>query len=289
MTPTGAQPLGNLALLAADEPPAFEIVNAQGSADAVLVCDHASNRIPRQLASLGLTPYQLLQHIAWDPGAAEVARRLAARIDAPLILGGYSRLVIDLNRPLASPESIPEQSAGVPVSGNCGLTPQARDGRVAALFAPYHQAISDLLERRAGQPTLLISIHSFPPVLGDERRPWPVGVAYGRDRRLADLLRPALYGAFHRVEPVAPRGRPAELVDVVGPVCETSDFLARRRELERPEPGDLLAVRDAGAYAFAMSSNYNMRPRAAEALVEGGRVRLIRRRETFDDLVRTEI
>ena len=109
------------------------------------------------------------------------------------------------------------------------------------------------------------------------------------DAGMNDLLRPALYAAFHRVEPVAPRGRPAELVDVVGPVCETSDFLARRRELERPEPGDLLAVRDAGAYGFCMSSTYNMRPRAAEALVEDGRVRLIRRRETFDDLVRTEI
>ncbi len=109
------------------------------------------------------------------------------------------------------------------------------------------------------------------------------------DAGMNDLLRPALYGAFHRVEPVRSRGRAAELVDVVGPVCETSDFLARRRELERPEPGDLLAVRDTGAYGFAMSSNYNMRPRAAEALVEDGRVRLVRRRETFDDLVRTEV
>ena len=109
------------------------------------------------------------------------------------------------------------------------------------------------------------------------------------DAGMNDLLRPALYDAFHRVEPVRPRGRATELVDVVGPVCETSDFLARRRELERPEPGDLLAVRDAGAYGFAMSSNYNMRPRAAEVLVEDGRVRLIRRRETFDDLVRTEV
>jgi len=109
------------------------------------------------------------------------------------------------------------------------------------------------------------------------------------DAGMNDLLRPALYDAFHRVEPVRPRGRAPELVDVVGPVCETSDFLARRRELERPEPGDLLAVRDAGAYGFAMSSNYNMRPRAAEVLVEDGRVRLIRRRETFDDLVRTEV
>ena len=109
------------------------------------------------------------------------------------------------------------------------------------------------------------------------------------DAGMNDLLRPALYDAYHRVEPVVPRGRPAELVDVVGPVCETSDFLARRRELERPEPGDLLAVRDAGAYGFAMSSNYNLRLRAAEVLVENGRVRLIRRRETFEDLVRTEV
>jgi diaminopimelate decarboxylase len=109
------------------------------------------------------------------------------------------------------------------------------------------------------------------------------------DAGMNDLLRPSLYDAYHRVEPVTSRGRPAELVDVVGPVCETSDFLARRREIERPEPGDLLAVHDAGAYGFAMASTYNMRPRAAEVLVEGGRARLIRRRETFEDLVRTEV
>jgi diaminopimelate decarboxylase len=118
----------------------------------------------------------------------------------------------------------------------------------------------------------------------------------GRDKRFVvvdagmnDLLRPALYGAHHRIEPVTPRGGPAETVDVVGPVCETSDFLARGRDLERAEPGDLLAVRDVGAYGFAMSSSYNMRPRAAEALVENGDVRLVRRRETFEDLVRTEV
>jgi diaminopimelate decarboxylase len=109
------------------------------------------------------------------------------------------------------------------------------------------------------------------------------------DAGMNDLLRPALYQAFHRIEPVVTRGREPELVDVVGPVCETSDFLARRRELERVEPGELLAVSDAGAYAFSMSSNYNMRPRAAEVMIEDGRVRLIRRRETFDDLVRAEV
>jgi diaminopimelate decarboxylase len=109
------------------------------------------------------------------------------------------------------------------------------------------------------------------------------------DAGMNDLLRPALYSAFHRVEPVRPRGGDTRRVDVVGPVCETGDFLARDRNLERVQPGDLLAVRDAGAYGFVMASNYNMRPRAAEALVEGGAVRLIRRRETFDDLTRTEV
>ena len=82
------------------------------------------------------------------------------------------------------------------------------------------------------------------------------------------------------------RGRSA--VDVVGPVCETGDFLARDRALPPVETGDLLAVLDAGAYGFCMSSNYNLRPRAAEALVEDGKVRLVRRRETFEDLVRLE-
>ncbi|MFN8092122.1 MAG: diaminopimelate decarboxylase [Vicinamibacteria bacterium] len=109
------------------------------------------------------------------------------------------------------------------------------------------------------------------------------------DAGMNDLMRPALYDAHHRIEPVVERGGPVELVDVVGPVCETSDFLARRRELERPQVGDLLAVRDTGAYGFSMSSRYNMRPRAAEVLIENGRPRLVRRRETFEDMVETEV
>jgi diaminopimelate decarboxylase len=108
------------------------------------------------------------------------------------------------------------------------------------------------------------------------------------DAGMNDLLRPALYKAHHRIEPVRERTGEGMVADVVGPVCETGDFLARARELPPLEAGDLLAVRDAGAYAFVMSSNYNLRPRAAEVLVEGGAARLIRRRETFEDLVGTE-
>jgi diaminopimelate decarboxylase len=103
-----------------------------------------------------------------------------------------------------------------------------------------------------------------------------------------DLLRPALYQAFHRIEPVAPPRPGEEAVDVVGPVCETGDFLARDRAMPKVEEGELLAILDTGAYGFCMSSNYNMRPRAAEVLVDGGTARLVRRRETFEDLVRTE-
>lgn len=108
------------------------------------------------------------------------------------------------------------------------------------------------------------------------------------DAGMNDLLRPALYDAFHRIEPVRAGGGTAGAVDVVGPVCETADFLARGRALEGVHPGALLAIRDAGAYGFSMASTYNMRPRPAEALVEDGRLRLIRRRENFDDLVRNE-
>jgi diaminopimelate decarboxylase len=109
------------------------------------------------------------------------------------------------------------------------------------------------------------------------------------DAGMTELLRPALYDAHHRVLPVVDAARAPGPVDVVGPVCESSDFLARARDLPAVEPGDLLAVRDVGAYGFSMSSSYNMRPRAAEALVEGDRLRLVRRRETFDDLIRTEV
>jgi len=179
-------------LLAPDEPPAFEIVNADGSASAVLVCDHASNRIPRRLGTLGLRAEQLADHIAWDPGAAEVARSLSARLDAVLILSGYSRLVIDCNRPLDSPESIALRSAGVPVPGNGGLTPEERKMRVDALFRPYHRAIDRLLDRRTNRPSLLLSVHSFTPMLDGQRRPWPIAVACGRERGLAALLLRAL-------------------------------------------------------------------------------------------------
>jgi len=103
------------------------------------------------------------------------------------------------------------------------------------------------------------------------------------DAAMNDLIRPALYDAWHGVEPVSPRALPTHRYQVVGPVCESADFIARDRDLAIAE-GDLLAVRAAGAYAFAMSSNYNSRPRACEVLVDGDRVHLARPRETVAEL-----
>ena len=108
------------------------------------------------------------------------------------------------------------------------------------------------------------------------------------DGAMNDLLRPALYKAYHAVLPVEQTDRPKEIVDVVGPICESGDFFARARELPRVEAGDLIAVMSAGAYGFTMSSNYNTRPRVAEVLVSGDRYDIVRTRETLDDLVRGE-
>jgi diaminopimelate decarboxylase len=109
------------------------------------------------------------------------------------------------------------------------------------------------------------------------------------DAAMNDLIRPALYQAHHDIMPVVRRkGARKRTVDVVGPVCETGDFFARDRELPELQPGDLAAILDTGAYGLSLSSNYNSRPRPAEVLVEGKRARLIRRRETMDDLLLTE-
>ncbi|SRR5579875_1540191 len=109
------------------------------------------------------------------------------------------------------------------------------------------------------------------------------------DGAMNDLLRPVLYEAYHEIRPVDARAsRPSVTADIVGPVCESGDFFAQAREIPEPHPGDLLAVMSAGAYGFVMASNYNSRPRAAELLVDGRQVHLIRHRETFEDLVRGE-
>jgi diaminopimelate decarboxylase len=108
------------------------------------------------------------------------------------------------------------------------------------------------------------------------------------DAAMNDLIRPSLYHAHHEILPVRRNSLPPITADVVGPICESTDFLARGRQMANAMPGDFLAVATAGAYGFVLSSNYNSRPRAPEVLVEGAQWRIVRRRETYDDLVRGE-
>ncbi len=109
------------------------------------------------------------------------------------------------------------------------------------------------------------------------------------DGAMNDLIRPSLYGSFHRIGEVVENGRDTEEYDVVGPICESGDFLARDRELPGMKQGEYLAVYSAGAYGFTMSSNYNTRPRACELIVEGDKVHVARKRETYEDLIANEI
>ncbi|NQV82652.1 MAG: N-formylglutamate amidohydrolase [Rhodospirillales bacterium] len=152
-----------------------------------MVCDHASRLVPAALDNLGLQAAQFERHIAYDIGCAEITRLLAARLDAQAILAGYSRLVIDLNRPPGHPQSIPETSDETPIPGNQSLTEEAQALRVSSLFEPYHDAIHEALAHlwRRGTPPALFSIHSFSPDFGDDHRPWDVGVLWNRDPRIA--------------------------------------------------------------------------------------------------------
>jgi predicted N-formylglutamate amidohydrolase len=174
------------ALLGADDPPPLEIVNPDGAAPVLLVCDHASRTVPRALGLLGLDEALLLRHIGWDIGAAEVTRGLAARLDASAVLAGYSRLVVDCNRGLEDASSMPAVSDGVAVPGNEGLSAEARQARAAALYSPYHEAIAARLDVLAaeGRTPAMLSIHSFTPVMNGFVRPWHVGILWDKDPRI---------------------------------------------------------------------------------------------------------
>lgn len=170
------------------QPPPVEVVNERGPSRYVLVCEHASNWMPPDYGGLGLPEAELSRHIAWDIGAAQMARRLSARLDAPLILAGASRLLIDLNRPLGSPGSIPELSEATAIPGNARLNPAERTRREARWFHPFQTAVTGLLDRRAGRETVVLGIHSFTPVYLGQPRPWQAGILYRRSTGFADWL-----------------------------------------------------------------------------------------------------
>jgi predicted N-formylglutamate amidohydrolase len=175
------------ALLGANDPAPYALLHADGRAAALVVCDHASRAIPKSLNCLGLPELATWQHVAWDIGAAELARGLATMLDAPAVLAGYSRLVVDCNRQPDGPEAFRRVSDGWEIPGNATLDAEARRRRLAACFDPYHECIAALLaeQTRRGLAPLVVSVHTFTPVLGDRPRPWHVGVLWDRDEASA--------------------------------------------------------------------------------------------------------
>lgn len=178
-------------------PPPVRVVNEDGPSPYVLLCEHASRFIPEDYGGLGLAEPDLSRHIAWDIGAAQVASGLSAALDAPLVLAGYSRLLIDLNRPPDSATAFPEISETTPIPGNRGLSAEERARRIAAYFDPFQAAVRQLLDERAaaGRPATVIGVHSFTPVFKGFVRPWQAGILYRRSQRFGHALAEALGGA----------------------------------------------------------------------------------------------
>ena len=189
-----AAPFDPARLSGADPPPLRRIGPCPATAPFVLICDHASNAVPAHMGRLGLDRAELERHIGWDIGAAVVTESLSARLDAPAFLSGYSRLVVDCNRPPGSPTAMPALSDGTAVPANRAVSAEEAAARTDALFRPYHDAIAACLDWAiaAGAVPVLVAIHSFTPVFGGIARPWEIGLLYEHDDRLVPPLKEAL-------------------------------------------------------------------------------------------------
>lgn len=228
-------------LLAANDPPPVETINPRGASPFLLIGDHAGRAVPASLGSLGLGEDEMTRHIAWDIGIAGLGEHLSAALDAVFIRQAYSRLVIDCNRDPHAPDAIPAISDGTPVPANQRLTPPDRAARTDAIHAPYQAAIAAELARRdaAGRGAVLVSLHSFTPMMQGTARPWQIGVLHaGGDARfaLATLRLLATRGdlTVGDNQPYA--------MDGIDHTVPRHAFAARRRYVEIEIRQDLLAT-----------------------------------------------
>jgi len=188
--PPAAHPPATYPLIGRDDPPPFVILHEHGAAPALVICDHASRAFPRGMKRLGLPELPSWQHIAWDIGAGELARGLANALDAPAVLAGYSRLIVDCNRKPEDPEAFRLESDGWVVPGNASLGELERRTRLACFFDPYHEAIAAMLAgfRRRNVVPMVISVHTFTPEMAGTVRPWHIGVLWDKDESSARRL-----------------------------------------------------------------------------------------------------
>ena len=166
--------------------PVAQVMNAQGKAALVLVCEHASCFIPQQLEDLGLTGDVLRSHVAWDPGADAVSQRMAGLMDAPLVVSGVSRLVYDCNRPPNAPDATPARSEVFDIPGNADLTPAQRQDRAETYYKPFQTRLRQTVAKK--NSPALVTIHSFTPVYNGEPRDVEIGLLHDTDACLADAM-----------------------------------------------------------------------------------------------------
>ena len=173
-------------LIGPGDPAPVSIINRQGAGRVLLTGDHVSNAVPVAMNNLGLAAAVMRQHVAYDIGSDKLIRHLSQHLDAPAVLAGYSRLVVDLNRSLEDPTAFPEVSDGIAIPGNQHLSRQDRAQRVHAIYTPYRVAIDGMLHQfRARDITpALISIHSFTPEMAGVWRPWQIGLLWDKDPRI---------------------------------------------------------------------------------------------------------
>ncbi len=179
----------------AEEHDSYCVLEGRADAGLILLCDHAGNAIPPAYGILGLPADQLQRHIAYDIGAAQVTRSLAAALGVPALLTRYSRLLIDPNRGADDPTLIMRLSDGAVIPGNRHLDDAERERRTRLYYAPYHRAIDAVIDRclATGVPPMLLSVHSFTESWKETPRPWHVGVLWDRDLRLAKPLLDGFY------------------------------------------------------------------------------------------------
>ena len=177
-------------LLGPADPLPFEFVDRRAGARCLVVADHAGDAVPACLHGLGLAQGVFRRHIAVDIGSRAVAILLAELLRASLILANYSRLVVDLNRALNDPTAFIPSSDGVVVPGNRNLSDADKQRRADSIYRPYHAAIDGMIDEflRQGCAPVIISVHSFTPVLANRRRPWHIGVLWDKDPRIAHPL-----------------------------------------------------------------------------------------------------
>jgi predicted N-formylglutamate amidohydrolase len=177
-------------LLSASEPSPFHVLNPLAESPILLVCDHASCRIPGTLGDMGLDPFARRCHLAIDIGAGNLTEQLARSLGVTAVVAQYSRLVVDCNRELMDPGAFLEYGDGILVPGNRNLTQADKDARANAIYWPYHDAIDKQIQRlRAlGPPPAFISIHSFTPVLNGVSHDVEMGVLWDKDARLSDVF-----------------------------------------------------------------------------------------------------